>query len=72
MRLKKGIPVVKMDLVDLARKIAADHNARLTRAQTMALIVRIRELEEALSCYGNREHDGTIQKILEKGTVAPK
>lgn len=62
---------MKIDLKDLEHRISTDHNARLTRAQTLALIARIRELEDALNRYGDCEHDEATIKILDKGAVLP-
>ncbi len=63
---------MKMDLKDLENKISTDHNARLTRAQSLALMARIHELEEALNRYGDCEHDEAVGKILEKGVLEPR
>lgn len=62
---------MKINLKALEKKITADHNARLTREQTLALITRIYELEEALNRYGDCEHDEATIKILDKGAVLP-
>ncbi len=62
---------MKIDLIALERKIATDHNARLTREQSLALIRRIFELEEALNRYGDCEHDEVMGKILDKGVALP-
>jgi hypothetical protein len=63
--------MTKVDLDELERRIRTDHNARLTRAQSLALIARIRELEEALNRYGDCEYDEATTNILDRGVVLP-
>ena len=65
---------MKIDLDELERKIKSDHNARLTRGQTIALIARIRELEEDIrewiDVFEECPDDFKETKaLLEKGAV---
>jgi len=60
---------MKIDFKDLEHRISTDHNARLTKARTLAPIARIHELEAALYRYGDCEHDEEVTKILEKAAV---
>ena len=57
--------MTKIDLDELDRRIAADHNARLSRAQSLALIARIRELEVGLLETGDAF--GMLADYYEKG-----
>lgn len=69
----------KIDLDALERRIASDHNARLSRAQSLALIARIRELEAALGEMCTRAHRGAMwdseikrfRALVARGTVLP-
>lgn len=77
----------RIDLDDLERRITADHNARLSRAQSLALIARIRELEVALLETGDafgmladyyekgvplhRGRRERIRELIERGAVLP-